>query len=585
MRTWKPILGLAALALMWAGPAAALTGTIPVKGPKATCSSGSNPYVIAANGGWAFVANPSSPAANWDFVTPPLTAPLGTGALQMSTAAAGPVMAAVNINPAFAGFNAGVVLGTVFSGVTYKNLDVTVPPFDTSQPAVVVQIDLDGDGDVDDQLLFLPAAQATPCAGFGAWTQCSVLSGTFFNQNPAADPDGNAATPFTLAQYFATNAVALLPAVPNFAVGLLYGVGSPAPAASQAWADDFRLTSAGPIPGFAPVTEIQFDFEADCSSYGGDADSDCYCDTTNPLVMVKDQCPGTNDNYDANSPPDGSNDSDGDRVYECIDNCNSVANATQADGDSDTVGDACDNCPTDANTSQTDGDSDTVGDVCDNCPTTSNAEQDDADGDTVGDACDNCPADANQTQEDGDSDGVGDVCDNCPTVANPDQADTDGDGIGDACDAPGSLSLRRATAFDSTGVDRDSWSAQAEVESSSPDFLAEIDAGGVTVALLDGDDATVDSEAFTGGDCVRSKNGRSMRCTNAGGSKARFSTRPSGTTYGLLVNARRQTLSIPGTTPLQVRLTTPVSTDLDAAVNCKRNGNQSRLSCDDKQVP
>ena len=104
-----------------------------------------------------------------------------------------------------------------------------------------------------------------------------------------------------------------------------------------------------------------------------------------------------------------------------------------ADTDGDGVRDGVDNCRTVANASQTDGDGDGVGDACDVCPSVPDPTQADADHDDIGDACDACPYDA---LNDADGDLVcGDV-DNCPTVFNPDQADADHDGVGDACTGP-----------------------------------------------------------------------------------------------------------------------------------------------------
>src|SRR5262249_53944074 len=140
--------------------------------------------------------------------------------------------------------------------------------------------------------------------------------------------------------------------------------------AKTAYADDLVLDGLAPLVG--PFDDIQFDFEADCSAYGTDADADCYCETANPLVLIQDQCDataphGADDRFDA-PPADGNNDTDGDGVHECRDNCPFVANPSQADGDADGVGDACDNCPTVANPGQADGDGDGTGDACDGCP-------------------------------------------------------------------------------------------------------------------------------------------------------------------------------------------------------------------------
>ncbi len=83
--------------------------------------------------------------------------------------------------------------------------------------------------------------------------------------------------------------------------------------------------------------------------------------------------------------------------------------------------------------SDDDTDGDGIRDCSDNCPNVSNPGQEDSDGDGIGEDCDVCPYDSDN---DTDGDGVcGDV-DNCPSVSNPGQEDSDGDGIGDSCDIP-----------------------------------------------------------------------------------------------------------------------------------------------------
>jgi hypothetical protein len=110
------------------------------------------------------------------------------------------------------------------------------------------------------------------------------------------------------------------------------------------------------------------------------------------------------------------------------------------DSDEDGILDPCDGlceatvenaCP--CGVPQDDSDGDGVPDCVDNCPAFANPLQLDSDEDGVGDGCDNCVG-PNPDQLDADGDGFADGCDNCPAVPNADQVDFDIDGIGDVCD-------------------------------------------------------------------------------------------------------------------------------------------------------
>jgi hypothetical protein len=173
-------------------------------------------------------------------------------------------------------------------------------------------------------------------------------------------------------------------------------------------------------------------------------------------------------------------DTDGDGVFDALDNCPSVQNPGQSNADNDAFGDACDtctdtdadgfgnpgypentcaddNCPSNANAGQSDADGDGAGDACDGCPNDPTklapgacgcgVADTDSDLDGTADCNDGCPDDPNKVAAgqcgcgvadlDGDADGVADCVDNCAGEANPGQEDCDANNIGDACDLAG----------------------------------------------------------------------------------------------------------------------------------------------------
>jgi thrombospondin type 3 repeat protein len=87
-----------------------------------------------------------------------------------------------------------------------------------------------------------------------------------------------------------------------------------------------------------------------------------------PLFVVFAGC-GFAPEVDADAPPDGIGDMDGDGILDNVDNCPTVANMDQHDHDGDGRGDACDKCPHIASATDPDGDGDGIGDACDPQPT------------------------------------------------------------------------------------------------------------------------------------------------------------------------------------------------------------------------
>ena len=533
------------------------------------------------NGSLSFIDQTGVPYIN--------PAPLGQGALRLKVGIPGTAgqAAEVNINPTAAGVPINA-FASILTNLSYQhNIGPASGAGAALAPNFVIFADLCGPHLVapgtDEILIYQPALQTPPClaGATGTWKSCSPIPGPGMSGDFVLATGGGLPPTTTLPAYLAAHAAdcggngPLFPALPNPAFGMTAG-GSASFTAFDSSVDGMVIALGLPLlVANPPTSQITFDFEKDCSAYGGDADGDCMCDgAVFPAVLNADRCPGDPLNTDT----------DGDGVCDVIDNCPAVANPTQADADSDGIGDACDPC--------TDTDGDGFGNpgfpanVCatDNCPSVANPTQTDTDGDGEGDACDVCPLD---NPNDGDGDGVPTCLDNCPTVANPTQSDLDNDGIGDYCDSSdaGGLSLRRVQIVKSTKTGKDKWSGQAEVDvTQTPNFLSDAVSKGLTIAVsTTAPNAVQDSEIFAPGDCKLTgkapKNG--LSCKNAARNKLRFTVRPSPNFFRVVFTVGSQTMpALPtlANTPLQVTLTSFDQIDrVDSVDNCAITGR--RLLC------
>jgi len=184
-------------------------------------------------------------------------------------------------------------------------------------------------------------------------------------------------------------------------------------------------------------------------------------------------------------------DSDGDGLFDPLDNCPAISNVGQVDFDGDGIGDVCDTFPNDPNN---DIDGDTVSGEIDNCPDTSNIDQADFDGDGIGDVCDT-DADNDSILDDVDCNDL-DVTVGGPT---PWYADLDNDAFGNPTDSQ--LACTVPTDFVSDNSDCDD--TENTVHPGAQEFVNEVDddCDGSVDEGLDLDNDTFLDATFGGLDC------------------------------------------------------------------------------------
>lgn len=483
---WSAVTGLALVCGIASGASAAPARLVVHNGPTVlpggSCAS-EQAQLAGLTAGWIFAADP---VASFDLVDSDFspwigTPPMGEGALEQQVAAVGGSSKAFWVNPNLHGVPLGGATGLLaaIDGISYSHLEhVLDDPANAPSFWLFVDRDPSNPPTFDDILVYVPAAQGTPCLGpLDAWMACNTRNGSFLSLALG--------TSSTLNAYISAHPATTTASGPDDAVIGIVTSQTDAPDTDADLIANVDLVSLhASLPVLAGTNELQVDFEANCSAYGGDSDGDCLCDNTSASAAF------------------------------------TLLN-----------GDAC------------------VGDSDPNAP--------DTDGDGICNTNDNCPDVANVDQSDVDGDGVGSACDNCFDFANPDQADTDDNGIGDACQTP-AMSLRVIKAVNRAAAGKDTWNASGNVDATStPTILEDVDSGGVTVMLRNGDDAVIQTKTFTAAECTRtSPTAGSVRC-KSGSSRVVLNKGLATDFFRVSIKAGGVTLAAAPTGPASVILDTP----------------------------
>lgn len=435
--------------------------------------------------------------------------PAGVGALEQSIPGAGGNSKAYWLNPALRAVPLGNFIGTL-NLISYAHLEHFAEN-PANAPGFYLFVDRNpaSPPTFDDILVYVPAAQSTPCLGpVDDWTTCNVRGGSFLSLalGTSSSLDGYvSANPSTTTASGPTDPV----------LGVVSSQIDLPDSDLDLQADVDLVTIGTPFPGGvfpAGLNKIEVDFEKDCSAYGGDSDGDCLCDNTAPS-----------------------------------------GDFTLLNGDS---------CIGDPNPSPSNLDGDAFCDLLDNCPTVANDDQSDEDGD-----------------------GVGTACDNCFDLGNADQADGDGNNIGDACQMPG-LSLRILGTVDRSVAGKDTWRASGELDATAtPNFLADVDGGGLTVALRNSADEIIQRTTFTGAECSRvSPSSGSLKCVKPG-AKVNLNKRSSTEFFKISIRVSRVTFTSAPDGPASAIVDSPTGRHrFDYIDNCAIRGKGTQIQvC--KEIP